>query len=141
VNWAKAYIITAGVLGVGTGLLGFLGNPFVAEPVHDPIFATDATHNLIHIATGVLALWIGLRTTGERQARGITSFGILYLVLFVTLLISPDLFGVLRVDVNNADHVLHAALGLATLVVGLAATRSSSGRNTAIWAEKLPLDW
>jgi hypothetical protein len=124
-DWAKVYITTAGVFGVGTGVLGFIGNPFVAEPVHDPIFATDAVHNLIHIATGILALWIGLGTTGERQARGIISFGILYLVLFATLVVSPDLFGVLRVDVNNADHVLHAALGVATLCVGLAAQRKA----------------
>jgi hypothetical protein len=124
-DWAKAYITIAGVLGVMTGLLGFTGNPFVGDPVHDPVFTTDALHNMIHIGTGLLALWIGFGMSGERQARGIAWFGVLYFVLFAVLLISPNLFGLLQVDVNNADHLLHAALGVGTLVVGLAALRAN----------------
>jgi hypothetical protein len=121
----KAYITIAGVLGLVTGLVGFTDNPFVGDPAHDAIFATDSLHNLVHISTGLLALWIGLGMTGQRQARGITRFGTLYILLFVVFLISPRLFGLLQVDVNNADHVLHAALGVATLVVGMAAIRAS----------------
>ena len=63
--------------------------------------------------------------SGDRQARGIVSFGGLYLVLFLTMVISPELFGILQVAVNNADHVLHAALGLATSCVGMVIRRDA----------------
>jgi Domain of unknown function (DUF4383) len=128
----KAYITIAGVLGVVTGLVGFIDNPFIGDPAHDAIFATDALHNLVHIATGLLALWIGLGMRGQRRARGITWFGVLYLVLFVVLLISPRLFGLFQVEVNNADHFLHATLGIATLAVGLAAVRAGAGTHALL---------
>jgi hypothetical protein len=89
------------------------------------IFASDALHNVVHFATGLVALGIGLGMTEKRLARGITWFGILYLVLFVLLLASPTSFGLMEVEVNSADHVLHAALGAVTLAVGLVALRQA----------------
>ena len=52
---------------------------------------------------------------------------VLYLVLFVVLFLSPTLFGALSIEVNNADHVLHAVLAVVSLLVGFAARRQSSG--------------
>lgn len=128
IPWAKAYITVAGVLGILTGLLGFTENPFVGDPANGSIFATDALHDTIHIVTGLLALWIGLATTGMRQAIGIVGFGLLYVVLFGVMLASPTLSGLLDAGVNNADHVLHAALAVATLVVGFAAFTRTTGQ-------------
>jgi Domain of unknown function (DUF4383) len=125
-NWGKAYITAAGVIGVATGLLGFVDNPFVGDPVNDAVFATDGVHNVIHVATGVLALYIGLATAGATQARGIIGFGLLYLVLAVVLMATPTMFGVMGVDVNTADDVLHVGLGLVTTAVGVAAYRSQT---------------
>jgi hypothetical protein len=123
-NWGRTYIIAAGVVGVATGLLGFVDNAFVGDPANDAIFATDAIHNVIHVGTGVLALYIGLALSGVTQARGIIGFGLLYLVLAVVLMASPSMFGLLQVEVNAADDVLHVALGLVTCGVGLAAYRA-----------------
>jgi hypothetical protein len=123
-DWGKTYITVAGVIGVVTGLLGFVDNAFVGDPANDAIFATDAVHNMIHIATGVLALYIGLAMSGASQARGIIGFGILYLVLAVMLIASPSMFGVMDVDVNTADDLLHVGLGLVTSAVGFAAYRA-----------------
>ena len=120
-NWGKTYITLAGVIGVMTGLLGFVDNAFVGDPANDAIFATDAVHNVIHVGTGVLGLYIGLAMSGATQARGIIGFGILYLVLAVMLMASPSMFGLMQVDVNTADDVLHVALGLVTSAVGFAA--------------------
>jgi Domain of unknown function (DUF4383) len=125
-NWGKAYITAAGVIGVATGLLGFVDNPFVGDPVNDAVFATDAVHNVIHVGTGVLALYIGLATAGATQARGIIGFGLLYLVLAVVLMATPTMFGVMDVDVNTADDVLHVGLGLVTTAVGVAAYRAET---------------
>ena len=125
-DWGRIYITVAGVIGVVTGLLGFVDNAFVGDPANDAIFATDAVHNLIHVGTGVLALYIGLAMGGATQARGIIGFGILYLVLAVVLMASPSMFGLMQVDVNTADDVLHVALGLVTSAVGFAAYRAQS---------------
>lgn len=125
-NWGKAYITAAGVIGVVTGLLGFVDNAFVGDPSNDAIFATDAVHNVIHIGTGVIAVYIALATRGPTQARGIIGFGILYLALAVVLMASPSMFGLMDVDVNTADDVLHVALGLVTTAVGVAVYREQT---------------
>lgn len=121
---AKAYIIVVGLILVISGLAGFIDNPIVGDPANDVILATDALHNIVHLATGLLGLWIGLGM-GDRVARGVIWFGWLYIVLFVVLLISPNLFGLLSVDVNNADHFLHGALGVVSILVGLASRRAT----------------
>ena len=123
-NWARTYIIVAGVIGVATGLLGFFDNAFVGDPANHAIFHTDTVHNLIHVGTGVLALFIGVAMRGASQAKGIIGFGFLYLGLASVLMISPSMFGLLQVEVNIADHILHVALGLVTSVVGFAAYRT-----------------
>ncbi|CAN5304244.1 hypothetical protein BH18ACT5_BH18ACT5_00340 [soil metagenome] len=124
--FAKTYITVIGIVLVVSGLLGFFDNPFVgADP--DAILAADALHNIVHIATGFLGLWIGLSKRGEALARGVIAFGVLYLVLFVVLYLSPTLFGALSIEVNNGDHVLHAVLAVVSLLVGFAARRQSSG--------------
>ena len=125
-NWGKTYITAAGLVGVLTGLLGFVDNAFVGDPANDAIFATDAIHNVIHVGTGVLALFIGLAMSGATQARGIIGFGVLYLVLAVVLMASPSMFGLLQVEVNTADDVLHLTLGLVTTAVGVAAYRAQT---------------
>jgi hypothetical protein len=125
-NWGKVYITAAGVIGVVTGLLGFVDNAFVGDPANDAIFATDAVHNVIHVGTGALALYIGLAMSGARQAKGIIGFGFLYLVLAVVLMASPSMFGLMHVEVNTADDLLHVALGLVTSVVGFAAYRAQA---------------
>jgi Domain of unknown function (DUF4383) len=125
-NWGRAYITAAGVIGVATGLLGFVDNPFVGDPVNDAVFATDAVHNVIHVGTGILALYIGLATAGATQARGIIGFGLLYLVLAVVLMATPTMFGLMGVDVNTADDVLHVGLGLVTTAIGVAAYRAQT---------------
>src|SRR5919109_1529542 len=111
-NWGKTYITLAGVIGVVTGLLGFVDNAFVGDPANDAIFATDAVHNVIHVGTGVLGPYIGLALRGAAEARGIIGFGILYLALAVVLMASPSMFGLMDVDVNTADDVLHVGVAV-----------------------------
>jgi hypothetical protein len=125
-NWGRIYIIGAGVIGVATGLLGFGDGPLLGDPADGAIFATDAVHNVIHAGTGVLALYIGLALSGTRQAKSIIGFGLLYLVLAVVLMASPSMFGLMKVEVNTADDVLHSSLGLVTCAIGLAAYRAQT---------------
>jgi hypothetical protein len=119
---AQGYAALVGVVLVVVGLLGFINNPIVGEPANAPLFVTGAVHNIVHIATGLLALYIGFGLSGETQANGLIGLGILYIAVLILTLISPNLFGILGAsptfNVNAADHVLHAALAVVSLGIG-----------------------
>ncbi len=112
------YAVVAGVALIGAGLLGFIDNPIVGEPANDPIFHTGVAHNIVHVATGALALYIAFGLQGSARANGLIAFGLLYGVVLLATLLSPDLFGILEHPVNVADHVLHVILAGGSLVVG-----------------------
>ena len=120
---AMGWINLAGFILVAVGLLGFVSNPLVGS-ASGALVATDAAHNVVHIVTGLLALYIGLGLKGENQINGVIGFGILYVVIFVACLISPNLFGIFSISVNGVDHLIHAALALVSLAVGYLARGS-----------------
>jgi hypothetical protein len=51
-------------------------------------------------------------------------FGILYVVIFVAVLVSPSLFGLFSVPANAVVHVIHAALAVVSLGVAYMARSS-----------------
>lgn len=116
---ARYWMIVAGVALVAAGLLGFVaGNPIASEDP-DALFRVNAAHNVIHIATGLLALAIAFGTRGRTLADGTIAFGVLYAVVAVVLVVDPELFGVFRdAPANAADHVLHAALAIVSIALG-----------------------
>jgi hypothetical protein len=118
---AKGYAALVGVVLVVIGLLGFIGNPIVGDPANNPLFVTGTIHNIVHLATGLLALYIAYMLTGLNQANALIGFGALYIVILVLTFVSPNLFGILgnaSYNVNMPDHLLHAALGVASIAVG-----------------------
>jgi hypothetical protein len=126
---AKGYSALVGVVLVVVGLLGFIGNPIVGEPASNPLFLTGTIHNVVHLGTGLLALYIAYMLTGVNQANGVIAFGVLYIVILVLTLISGNLFGILGNDsykVNTLDHVLHGVLGVASLAVGYMARNQTA---------------
>jgi hypothetical protein len=102
---------------VAVGLLGFISNPLVGS-ASGALVPTDGIHNLVHLLTGLLALYIAYGTKGETQVNGVIGFGILYVVIFLAVLVSPSLFGIFSVSANLVLHVIHAALALVSLAVG-----------------------
>lgn len=121
---AKWWIAIAGVVLVAVGLLGFVSNPIVGES-DGALLPTDAIHNVVHLATGLLALYIAFGLSGPALANGVLGFGVLYAAVFVAVLISPDLFGIFSVPANAAIHVVHAALAVVSLAVGYMARGSA----------------
>ena len=119
---AKAWMIAVGVALLGAGLLGFVDNPIASER-EDALFHVDAVHNVVHIATGLIALAIGAFLHGRDLARGAIAFGAAYALVLVATLISPELFGIFSMPVNAADHGLHAVLAVGSVAVGAAAMR------------------
>jgi len=115
---ARGYAALIGVVLLAVGLLGFVSNPIVGEG--NAIFLTGSVHNVVHVATGLIALWVAFGLRGEQQAWGVIGIGVLYLVVFVGLVISPTLFGILGAayPVNLADQGLHLGLGAISIAVG-----------------------
>jgi hypothetical protein len=129
---AKMYAALIGVVLVLVGLLGFVSNPIVGDPSSNPLFVTGTVHNLVHLLTGALALYVAFGLRGEQQVWGVIGIGVLYAAVFVLLLISPNLFGILGGDaykVNIADHVLHLGLAVASLGVGWYVRSGARGMN------------
>jgi hypothetical protein len=126
---AKMWMTVAGIALLAAGLLGFIDNPLVGK-ASNALFATDNVHNIVHIATGLLALYIALGLRGDARANGTIGFGVLYVVIFLACVVSPKLFGLFSVPVNTADHGLHAGLAIVSLAVGYMARDRDSNRAT-----------
>ena len=127
----KGYAAIIGVVLILLGLLGFIANPIVGDAGSNPIFVTGTVHNLVHLITGALALYVAFGLKGDQQVMGVIGIGLLYLALVLLTLVSGDLFGLLGYKVNVADHALHVGLALSALAVGWY-ERSSSGRMATV---------
>ena len=123
----RAYAALVGIVLVAVGLLGFISNPLVGDG--SALFLTGTMHNIVHLATGALALAIAFVLPANQQVNGVFGLGILYGVIFVALILSPNLFGILSYPVNVADQLLH--VGLAIVSFGIAWLARSGGYTTA----------
>ena len=124
---ARGYAALIGVILVVVGVAGFFDNPIVGDPDAAPLFVTGTVHNMVHLATGFLALYVAFATVGRAQATAVIGFGVLYLVIAGLLFLSPNLFGVLGpspgYNANAMDQLLHLALGFVSIAVGVVARR------------------
>lgn len=116
----------ATILGAGFLLVGIVG--WVAP--HFLGMHLTATHNWIHLITGAVSLWFGLKASLSAARGFCIVFGLVYLGLGVIgflvgdgpqrlLTLIPDAF-----IVGTPDHVVHIVLGAVYLIGGLA-TRTS----------------
>jgi hypothetical protein len=115
----RYWMIAAGISLVGAGLIGFLsGNPIASDDA-GALFRVNAAHNLVHLATGALAIWIGTALRGVDLANATIGYGVLYAVIAVLLVVDPTMFGIFSdAPANIADHVLHAALAVVSIALG-----------------------
>lgn len=112
----KSWSALAGIVLVAVGLIGFLSTPLVGA-ASGALVPTDALHNVVHLGTGVLALWIAFGLSGRTQVDALLGFGVLYVVIFLAVLVSPTLFGLFSVPANAVIHVIHAALAAVSLAI------------------------
>ena len=115
----------AGIVLVAAGALGFLNTSLVGT-ADNALLRTDTVHNIVHLVTGLVALYIAFGLKGEQQVNGLIGFGILYVIIFVAVLASPSLFGLFSVPASSLIHVVHAAVAIVSLGVGLMARNSAS---------------
>ena len=110
------------------GVLGFV--PGITADGHLlGIFEVDLLHNIIHLATGVLAAlaaWKGV----ELSRRFFQVFGVVYALVTVVGFVQGDtVLGL--VGVNMADNILHLAVAVVALAAGFFLKGDSMGGGPA----------
>ncbi len=121
---AKQIMMIAGVVFIILGLLGFFNDPILG------IFEVNALHNIIHLASGILALIFA--SQGESQARTFAMvLGIVYaLVTILGFLQGDSILGL--VESNSADNYLHLVLAVVFLYVGFSKPASSGSMSSGM---------
>ena len=110
--------IVLGVVLLAVGIAGFFVPAVAGLPKDGPIFVTGTIHNLVHIITGTLALWIAFGLDGREAAVALVAFGALFVCLILVSLNNGDLYGLLDAPVNTNDQLLHGTVAAISLVVG-----------------------
>jgi len=106
-----------GVLFIIAGLLGFAAPGLMGMHL-------SVAHNLIHLVSGALALYFGLKATPTAARTFCTIFGAIYGLLGVIGLLTGGYDHMLTVIPNQlvlgtVDHVVHLILGAVFLFGGL----------------------
>lgn len=108
----KNILYVLGAVFILVGLLGFVMNPILG------IFAVDTLHNIVHLVSGILAIWFARQ--GDAQGMMYAKvFGIVYLLVAVLGFMqasSGKILGLLAI--NGADNLLHVVLAAVLLYVG-----------------------
>src|SRR3989338_8127499 len=108
---AKKLVMTLGVVFIVVGLLGLVNDPILG------IFEVDLVHNLVHIASGVLAVIFAGK--GEMMAKKFAQvFGVVYALVAVLGLVLPGEKVLGLIQANFADDLLHVALAAIFLYAG-----------------------
>jgi hypothetical protein len=112
----KKIALVFGVVFVAVGLLGFV--PAAAPEGHLlGLFHINPLHNVVHIASGAVALWAGL--TNERNAKlYFQIFGVVYALVAVLGFVYGDQPILGLVANNAADTWLHVVIAAVTLYLG-----------------------
>ena len=103
---------TIGALFVAVGLIGFTSNPFVSPTGY---FMVNATHNFVHIVTG-LALIAGAMM--HTPAMAIRAIAVLYAIVAVVGFGAPAMLAAVGIDLNVADQWLHGLIAAGLLLIG-----------------------
>jgi hypothetical protein len=124
-NTAMGWATLAGIVLIAAGLLGFL-NTSIAGTDANALLRVDSVHNIVHVVTGLVALYIAFGLKGQQQVNAVIGFGILYVIIFVAVLASPTLFGIFSVAANGPIHLIHAVVAVVSLAVGYMARGGSA---------------
>lgn len=110
---AKNLAMLLGAVLTIVGILGFV----MGDGLLLGLFEVDTTHNIVHIASGLVGLWCAM--SGPNASKMfLIIFGVIYgVVAAVGFLMGGDILGLFHA--NTADNWLHAAIAVACLYVGV----------------------
>lgn len=106
------------ILGIVLTLIGLAGFFVSGELL---VFEVDSVHNLIHLASGIVALLIVKYAAFARLY--LIVFGFVYGAVALVGFVTGDILGLF--SVNDADNYLHTAIAVVCLAVGLGSGRKA----------------
>jgi hypothetical protein len=109
---ARTAGLVIGIVFILVGILGFIPNPLVSP---DGLFAVNAAHNVVHLASGAVIL-AGVYSFGA--SLGLKIIGIVYAIVAVLGLVMGGDMLLGMIAMNTADHWLHVALAVVILAAG-----------------------
>lgn len=109
----------AKIMGVALLLVGVLGFTHVLDFLGAHIGPGHVAHNLIHLASGVLALYFGFGGSLSGAKGFCIIFGLVYLLLGILGLGMGELHIGQMLVLGKADHGIHLIVGAIFLAGGL----------------------
>jgi len=108
------------LLGVILLIVGLLGFTHLLDPLGAHVGPAHATHNLVHIVSGILALYFGFAGSLSNAKGFCIAFGLIYLLLGVVGLVTGTIdIPALKLVLGKVDHLIHVVLGIGFLAGGL----------------------
>ncbi|MCU1264822.1 MAG: hypothetical protein JWM21_1140 [Acidobacteria bacterium] len=108
------------LLGIVLLIVGLLGFTHILDPLGAHVGPAYASHNLVHIVSGVLALYFGFAGSMSGAKGFCIVFGVVYLLLGVVGLVKGNLdIPALKLMLGHVDHLIHVVLGVGFLAGGL----------------------
>lgn len=114
----RTMAIVFGIALIFAGVAGFLPD-FSENGLLLGYFQIDFVHNIIHLATGVIAILAAMRLKLARWYFRI--FGLLYGAVAVLGIFWHGDLGVMMMHMNTADNVLHSVIAIVALYLGFIA--------------------
>lgn len=108
----------AKIMGVVLLLVGILGFTRVLDPLGANIGPGHTAHNMVHLVSGVIALYFGFAGTLGGAKTFCTVFGLVYLLLGIAGLGMGDL-NIGPLMLGKVDHGIHLIVGALFLAGGL----------------------
>lgn len=109
----RIWAVLFGIAFIFAGVAGFLPS-FMPNDLLFGYFEVNSMHNIVHIATGVIAIMMATRHSSAVLYFRV--FGLLYgAVAVMGFWRQGDLF---MMQVNMADNILHAAIAVIAIYLG-----------------------
>lgn len=110
---ARLYIVLSGLILVVVGVAGFFR--------HEMFNLTfPPAHNLFHLASGVIALVVGLGKNAGRQRLFGLAFGTIYTLIAVAGFLGLHDLGSIQLGLNLRFNFIHLGVGVLSVLAGLA---------------------
>lgn len=114
IKLAKNFAKILGVLFVLTGIIGFFF-PF------GKVFDLTTTHNIVHLATGIIALLV---SGSEKNSAAFSKiFGFIYLLVAILGLFTHNFIGI---HFLTGDNILHFVIAFVSIYIGFASAKRNN---------------
>jgi hypothetical protein len=111
---AKTAATIIGVVFVLVGIAGFFRHDLLGAHL-------GMSHNIVHLVSGVISLYIGSRGSLSAAKSFCIAFGLVYGLLGVVGIAMDEIHvSALDLTLGKIDHYIHIAIGALYLIAGLA---------------------